>query len=350
MNMNDHLNNQWLDRLDADIAAKPAPPTYKLVTVDQLRDLPPLRWIVKGVLPERGLAAIAGPSGSGKSFLALDLAAAIAGGHERWFGYRVKAKPVIYAILEGEGGFKLRAQAWEMTRGYVLPQDLRMVMQPFKLTQDALALAAVVPQGAVVVLDTLNRAAPTADENSSRDMGEILEAAKQLESLTGGLVLLVHHTGKDESKGLRGHSSLFAALDAVITVSREGEQRQWKLAKSKDGLSGVGKVFALESVHLSYDEDDDAVTSCVVVPSDEPMRDAARAKRMGACEGAVLEYLSAQPAGVRKKVVVEHLEGRYEKGPIYRAMKSLVEGQLIHESVGMVAIAGPKPDEGAGYV
>ena len=118
-----------------------------------LRDLPPLAWCVRGVLPARGLAAIAGPSASGKSFLAFDLAAAIALG-VRWFGQRVAAAPVVYAALEGEAGFKLRAQAWEVSRGRALPDGLRMMLQPFKLTdpQDVRDLAAVVPAGAVVVL------------------------------------------------------------------------------------------------------------------------------------------------------------------------------------------------------
>jgi putative DNA primase/helicase len=164
------------------------------------------------------------------------MAAAIAEG-QRWFDCRVEAAPVVYAALEGEAGFKLRAQAWETQPGPGLPDGLRMMLQPFKLTdgQDVLDLAAVVPAGAVVVLDTLNRAAPTADENSSRDMGEILEAAKTLQTLTGGLVLLVHHTGKNAAAGLRGHSSLFAAMDAAIEVSRDGDRREWKVAKSKDG-------------------------------------------------------------------------------------------------------------------
>ena len=159
---------------------KPAP-RYKLLGADELRDLPPLAWRVRGVLPAVGLAALYGPSASGKSFLAFDMAAAIAEG-QRWFDCRVEAAPVVYAALEGEAGFKLRAQAWETSRGRALPDGLRMMLQPFKLTdgQDVLDLAAVVPAGAVVVLDTLNRAAPTADENSSRDMGEILEAAKTL--------------------------------------------------------------------------------------------------------------------------------------------------------------------------
>ena len=94
------------------------------------------------------------------------------------------------------------------------------------------SIAAAGAVGGVVCIDTLNRAAPGADENSSQDMGLIIEAAKALQMALGGLVLLVHHTGKDAGKGLRGHSSLFAALDAAIEVSRDGDSRAWAVAKT----------------------------------------------------------------------------------------------------------------------
>jgi len=241
-------------------------PRYKLLGADELRNLPPLAWRVRGVLPAVGLAALYGPSASGKSFLAFDMATSIAEG-QRWFDCRVEPAPVVYAALEGEAGFKLRAQAWETSRGRALPDGLRMMLQPFKLTdgQDVIDLAAVVPAGAVVVVDTLNRAAPTADENSSRDMGEILEAAKTLQTLTGGLVVLVHHTGKNAAAGLRGHSSLFAAMDAAIEVSREGDRREWKVAKSKDGIDGESCPFKLAVEVLGTEPTGEAITSCVVV-------------------------------------------------------------------------------------
>lgn len=244
---------------------KPAP-RYKLLGAADLRDLPPLAWRVRGVLPAVGLAALYGPSASGKSFLAFDMAAAIAEGLS-WFDCRVYAAPVVYAALEGEAGFKLRAQAWEANRARRLPEGLRMMLQPFKLTepQDVADLAAVVPAGAVVVVDTLNRAAPTADENSSRDMGEILEAAKTLQALTGGLVLLVHHSGKDATKGLRGHSSMFAAMDAAIEVTRDGDRREWKVAKAKDGQDGDAHPFKLRIESMGEDAEGEPLTSCVVV-------------------------------------------------------------------------------------
>ena len=238
---------------------------FKLLSGRDIANLPPLRWLVRGVLPADGVAALYGPSGSGKSFLALDMAAAIAEGNE-WFGCRVTAAPVVYCALEGEAGFSARVQAWEKHNECDLPDDLNLMLQPFKLTEpaDVCDLASVVPHGAVVFIDTLNRAAPTMDENSSADMGTIIEAAKRLQAITGGLVCLVHHTGKDTSKGLRGHSSLHAALDAAIEVTRDGERRAWSVAKSKDGQDGIDHRFGLKVKTVGSDEYGDDITSCAV--------------------------------------------------------------------------------------
>ena len=271
--VDDYALREGADQLEELLSKVEAPaipePRFKLLGSADLRALPPLEWRVRGVLPAWGVAGLYGPSGSGKSFLALDVAAAIASG-EDWFGYRVKPAPVVYCALEGEGGFRLRVAAWEKENGGDLPDGLRLVLQSFKLTEarDVLDLAGAVLReagpGAVTILDTLNRAAPQADENSSADMGGILEAVKELQRLTGGLVVLVHHTGKDATKGLRGHSSLFAALDAAVEVTRDGDRRAWRVAKAKDGADGEVHPFRLSVVDLGLDDEDEAVTSCVV--------------------------------------------------------------------------------------
>lgn len=243
----------------------PPPPRYTLLTGTDLREIPPIRWRVRGVLPAEGLAALYGASGSGKSFLALDMAAAIAEGRE-WFGRRVQAAPVVYCALEGEAGFRLRVAAWEAAHGRDLPTGMHLLMQPFRLTDpdDVRDLSAVVPPAAVLVLDTLNRAAPMADENASKDMGQILDAAKRLQAAFGGLVLLVHHSGKDLARGMRGHSSLHAALDAAIEVNRDGDRREWKMAKAKDGEDGTIQLFRLNVEPVGFDEYGDVQTSCSV--------------------------------------------------------------------------------------
>ena len=279
----DYAEREGTDALEALLGAPQSPAQrFRLLGSADLRKLPPLAWRVRGVLPTHGLAAWYGPSASGKSFLVLDMSAAVAEGRD-WFGYRVKAAPVVYCALEGEAGLRVRVAAWEQANGRTLPAGLRLVLQPFKLTdaQDVADLAAAVRAaggaGAVTILDTLNRAAPEADENASADMGRILQAAKELQALTDGLVLLVSHVGKDATKGLRGHSSLFAALDAAVEVTRDGDRREWRVAKAKDGEDGAGHPFRLALVDLPPDDEGEPVSSCVV-RADESPQDATRSR------------------------------------------------------------------------
>ena len=238
---------------------------YKLLKGDDLRNLPPMQWRLKGVLPQVGLAALYGPSASGKSFLALDMCIAIAEG-KKWFGIRTMPSPVIYVALEGESGFKSRVAAWELENNRKLPLTMNMVLQPFQITNqlDVDSLAGSIPRDSVVIVDTLNRAAPTSDENSSKEMGAILQACKRLQVLIGGLIVLIHHTGKDTTQGARGHSSFFAALDGAIEVKRTNDKRLWSIAKAKDGQDGNQYAFTLKLHELGEDFDGDKVTSCTI--------------------------------------------------------------------------------------
>lgn len=284
-----------------------SPIEYQLLNSAALAALQPAPWLVRGLLPASGLAAVFGPSASGKSFLTLDLCLALAEGRQ-WFGHRTRAAFVVYASLEGQLGMRQRVRAWEAHHGRAMPDTMRFVLQPFTLTSilDVEGLAesmlAEGGEGGVLVLDTLNRAAPTADENSSKDMGEILERAKRFQEKTGGLVILVHHTGKDSSKGMRGHSSLFAALDAVIEVSRDGDRRKWSLAKSKDAEDGEARVFKLAVVELGTDEIGDPLTSCVVTS-----------------DTAVEEIRQVRlPKGGNQKIVLDALRPLFKEGRIGR--------------------------------
>jgi hypothetical protein len=249
---------------------KTPPMRYRLMRADEVANAPPLQWLVRGVLPADGLAALFGASQSGKSFLAIDLSAAVAGG-VGWFDCPVKAAPVVYVALEGETGFSQRVKAWRLHHGRDLPGGLRFVMQAFDLRtavdvgEIAEAVTAAGAAGGLLVIDTLNRAASGADENSVVDMGAIIAAAKDLQAKLGGLVLLVHHSGKDASKGLRGHSSLHAALDAAIEVSRTDDRRDWRIAKAKDGDDGAAYPFRLEVVQVGEHDDGEPQTSCAVV-------------------------------------------------------------------------------------
>lgn len=291
-------------------AIAPAPRTYRLLSTDDVRAMAPMRWRIHSVLPEQGFAAIFGPSGSGKGFLVHDMVAALSAGDD-WFGHRTTASRVVYLYLEGQAGAPQRIAAWESANDRPFPDTVRFVFQSFKLTDrdDVLALAASIAGAGgadVVIIDTLNRAAPGADENSSQDMGHVLEAIKELQSLTGGLVLLVHHAGKDASKGMRGHSSVYAALDAVIEVSRSDDRREWSVLKSKDGRDGEVHTFRLRVIDLGCeDEHGEPITSCV-------------------CEQSLLEPATSRvrlPRGGNQKVVYDAL-GRLFRESMHRGQAS----------------------------
>lgn len=268
---NDYAQKHGYDNLNNLLSSVKKPEMrYKLNSGGELLNAAPMRWMVQGVIPEKGLVALYGESASGKSFLILDMAFTIAVGEQYWFGLRVTKAPVTYVCLEGESGLGKRIKAWGHFFNKPIPDRLRFVTQPFNLLSDdivelANAIIAAGGAGGLVIIDTLNRAAPGADENSSVDMGKIIAAAKTLQNLINGVVLLVHHTGKDKTKGLRGHSSLYAALDGAIEVIKTDYRREWSIAKSKDDITGNSNSFKLEIVNVGLDSEGQKITSCVTL-------------------------------------------------------------------------------------
>lgn len=244
---------------------------YALLTPDELAALPVADYRIKHVLPAAGVAVIYGAPKSGKTFLVLDAAGAISEGRD-WFGYRTKPAPVVYVGLEGQGGLAQRWQAYSRIKAQTRQADLRFVTAPWSILHNgdlgelAGAVRAAGCAEGVTIVDTLNAASPGADENSSVDMGRIIDGAKQLQREVGGLVWLVHHSGKDAGRGLRGHSSLTGAVDAILEVTRDesGDRREWRVERAKDGPESDPIPFALSVVELGEDGDGDPITSCVV--------------------------------------------------------------------------------------
>ncbi|HSW70900.1 MAG TPA: PriCT-2 domain-containing protein, partial [Gammaproteobacteria bacterium] len=87
---------------------------YKLLSGADLIGMPPMGWLVRGVIPNKGLAALYGANGSGKSFLILDMGCAVAAGDKFWFGHSITQVPVTYVSLEGEAGMGKRVKAWSL--------------------------------------------------------------------------------------------------------------------------------------------------------------------------------------------------------------------------------------------
>ena len=180
---------------------------YSASCLPFLRKMP---WLIDDIFPLTGLACVYGASGAGKSFICIDIAAKVASGMD-WFGHPTKQCRVIYICLEGSSGLPIRIDAWKKHHGAPFPEDVQFIVSPVAINSpdDVLRLIDLIKVwgGAdMIVIDTLNRAAPGAEENASSDMGKIIAGASALQEATGGLVVLVHHSGKESGRGPRGHS------------------------------------------------------------------------------------------------------------------------------------------------
>lgn len=245
------------------------PTRFKAIPLGEFSRGKPPQWIIKGVLPRAELAVLFGESGSGKSFAALDMAVDIAMG-TTWRGITTKPGRVVYIAAEGAGGFRKRAQAIALQRGLDVDEiPIRVIADAPNLMEkaDALDVARSIHASGgadVVIVDTFAQTMPGANENAGEDVGKALAHCKGIHRATGALVMLVHHSGKDSSKGARGWSGLRAAADVELEVIRNDESRSLSVTKQKDGEDGAEFAFKLQSVVLGFDEDGEEITSCYV--------------------------------------------------------------------------------------
>jgi hypothetical protein len=301
-------------------ASEAAPIKFPVIPAAAFSSGEPPQWIVKHVLPAAELVVLYGASGSGKSFLALDIAGCIARGVP-WRGKRVRQGRVVYIAAEGAGGFRNRLKAYGIANELDLNGlDIGVIHAApnFLDKTDAAAVAASVKSSggaSVIIVDTFAQTTAGGDENSGEDMGKALSHCKALHRHTGAVVLLVHHSGKDTSKGARGWSGIRAAADAELEVVREESGRWLRLSKQKDGEDELRWGFDLEVVQLGVDEDLDPVTSCVVIEAEVPVAEGQK-RVLGPVEKVVMDVVRGQCAGgLRAPVegVVSEAAGRLVK-------------------------------------
>lgn len=276
---------------------------FKIFSAGAAVDRPDLEWWIKGVIPKGELGILFGASGSGKTFVALDLAMAIARGTP-WRGHRVEKARVLYIAAEGSGGVGRRIRA-ACRKQNIDPNDMDlsvMYAAPNVMEKDDIAelLRSIRIAGDfdMIFVDTFAQVTPGANENAGEDMGHALANIKALCEACGAMVILVHHAGKDASKGSRGWSGLKAAADVQVEVLRhENNAREIHLEKMKDGEDGLRWGFVLETVELGLDRDGDPITSCVVIEADLPRADEKGerkgVKRRGRIENHILETMAS---------------------------------------------------------
>jgi AAA domain-containing protein/bifunctional DNA primase/polymerase-like protein len=256
------------------------PKTFPLLWFQDIEPSLEANDFVQGVLMEQSAIVVYGQSNSGKTFWATNLALHIAASME-WNGRRVNGGGVIYCIMESTIGFRNRVAAWKDhhgLEGHDLPfaavtagLDLRDAHN-----EDVDTLVATVKQAVehihqpvrLIIIDTLARALAGGDENAPDDMGALVKAMDRIREETSAAVLFIHHSGKDQARGARGHSSLQAAIDTEIevVVDDAGEARTATIVKQREMKKGDAFTFSLEVKELGNNKYNEAVSTCIVVP------------------------------------------------------------------------------------
>ena len=255
----------------------PKPSNDGLEYFDTLQPNLAAPWRVRGLLPERALSLVYGHPGSGKSFLALDIAFAIARGVD-WFGRRTRQGGVVYVAAEGQEGVRRRVAAYRKHHDAGPP--VAFALAPFAINlfnEDAdvhrllnWIMSAAQDLGRtidLVVIDTVSRTLGDGDENT-RDMTAYVNNVTRIMNETGAGVMLVHHRPKNnENVTPRGHGSLLGAVDTCLLVEGAAAGvRHATVQKQKDADPGEPVDFLLIPVTIGVDDEGLAVTSCIIAP------------------------------------------------------------------------------------
>lgn len=251
-----------------------------------------------------------GPPKAGKSFILLSLALHIAAGKD-WFGMAVKAGAVVYIAGEGVGGLKLRSKA--MRQAYEIGSDIpfwivRRAIN-FRVKGDVDALVALIRDTiqmspfagtsvVLVIIDTLARAMPGADENSAQDVGLVIAEADSVKEQLGCAVALVHHEGKDGERGARGTSALRGAWDAAFRITRPGGKSvRMEIVDQKDAEAGAILRFEMREVTIAQSIGRSSLVPWLETPSPDTPEEHEPAPPPRGKAGLALDILTKLMAG-----------------------------------------------------
>jgi hypothetical protein len=305
----------------------------------------PASPLIKGLLDQQAFSVIYGRSNSGKTFLAMDMAFHIATGLP-WGGMRTAKLPALYIVAEGSRGVAKRVQALNIKYPTANTELLKLVMATVDLFDPEADVGAVIHacksleeqlghKVGFIVVDTLARAMAGGDENSSKDMSVFVKNIDVIRESTGAHVMVVHHSGKDASRGARGSNALLAAVDTELEVA----DNVISTTKQRDLDREFSVRFALDIIPLGADQDGEPLSSCVVrlledrqveigiaTPKEKDIFEALEtlanlnpAVEDGVAMADIVAFMDSSPAKMGKEAVRFHLKALAAKGLIVRA-------------------------------
>jgi hypothetical protein len=256
------------------------------LTIICAADLPPSNEaeILNDELIERtftkdGFFVLYGESNSGKTFLALDMAAAVERGIQ-WMGRNTSPCAVLYLASESPQSVQTRLRAYKKRHGAELA-NFFIIPNPISLFDSEADVAAVIDvvvrlerdrrvKVGLIIGDTLARLSAGANENAGEDMAVVMANCDRIKNAAGAAFGLIHHSGKDAARGMRGWSGMRAHVDTEMEVKADADgNHQAEITKQRD-LDGKGDVigFRLDVLDVGANQWGGKRTTCVVVASE----------------------------------------------------------------------------------
>lgn len=220
------------------------------------KDLPPLRYLVDGLLPQ-GLAILASPPKYGKSWLALDLCLSLSEG-KPFLGRKTEQCDTLYLALEDSEN-RLQKRIYDLLGTEGLPPDnffcgvLAGTIGDRLLHQLEMFVHAH-PAVGLIVIDTFqkirdgSKAGTDVYAKDYKDVGALKEFADR----HGICVLLVHHLRKagdssDPFARISGTNGIFGAADTAFVMTRTERSDDTTL------LSSTGRDVLAEDFEMQFD-------------------------------------------------------------------------------------------------
>lgn len=255
-----------MDAIDALLA--------EMLDPSEIISRPPPKFLIRDLLQFDSESWLIGPPGSKKSFVVLDMAAAVLRGIP-WQGFETNPADVVMIVAEGAGGLGKRLKAWEIKHG-PMPAGMRILPRPVQASRtDAwgvlvgacarlAASARERDRGLLVVLDTQARVTVGMKENDATDMGVFVNAVSMIREHTGGCVLTVHHTGRTGGDA-RGSSAIDGAQTTELKVEARGKLAGVLKSEKQKDIEQIDPVnLAFEVIQVGQDDRGAAITSLVL--------------------------------------------------------------------------------------
>jgi len=299
----------------------PHPLTLKLLSRDQLRNLPPPVWQIEDFFFEQSIVEMYGENNHGKSLVGMDIALNIVRGGS-WAGRAIlKPGAVVYVNADGGPGFSPRLRAWEQANGteatyefWTYPTEL-LLRDPRQMSEFSEGLSYLPDPPVMLFIDTLSQCIPGVNENQQEEMSLVVSHLNAIKRRYGTTIVLLHHVGKDGMS--RGSTVIPGAADTIIRIAKQVDELvELVCDKQRDGRKFEPFGFTIE--HHGADQG-------VYLAQAE----ASHETRPGR-EDLLLDLLRQQGDWLtREQIGIRTLALR--GGSLHRALKKLVTAGLIQE-------------------